>query len=305
MKKLLIVMLTAGLAFAYFSCSKDSDPVVVLQGEALIQQIVSSNAIEPVSVADLPNTIPDYVDQIHAPFNIEDASLMPNLGFEVMLENGLCIFFDTDGHHINHEGQHDDFDNYHGWTHPGGPHCMIGDTLDIVSLPTTASNYIGTNFPGQLVLTVILKPSGILGVELSNSEVLMFTPNGDFINECGDLNVGNHGHDHGIGGGPWHCNPNDMSPHGGGMGQGGHWHHSGTNGNILTPPGPNEPCWGGAGFNIDDLPAVIGTYVNVHYPDASIISAIQTYGDLYLLRLSNCVRLVFDNQGNILFDSGG
>lgn len=315
MKKLIFAMLALGLAVLYFSCQKEENPIVpTAQEEMLIGQIVAATKVDMVGIADLPSGISSYVKQNHAPFDIEAVYHAPNLGYEVMLENGLCLFFGTNGNHLNHDGMHGDMGNHHGGMGQGFNHCMAGDTLDATDLPQAIINYINTNYSGNTVLIVVVKPSGKLGVELSGGSVLMFYPNGSFIHLCdAQGGGGNHGHGHGNMGGPgWHCDPGGMmggQGHGnhGGMGGQGHGNHGGMDGhhgNMGTQPDSNEPCWGGTGISIDNLPAAITDYVSANHPDATVVHAMQTFGGEYFLRLSDCARLVFDENGNILFDSG-
>lgn len=314
MKKLIFAMLTMGLMALYFSCQKDENVLPTAKEEMLIGQITAAPNVEMVGIADLPSGISSYVKQNHAPFNIEAVYHAPNLGYEVMLENGLCLFFGTNGNHLNHDGMHGDDGNHHGGMGQGFNHCMAGDTLDATDLPQAIINYINTNYSGNTVLIVVVKPSGKLGVELSGGAVLMFKPNGSFIHVCdAQVSSGSHGHGHGNMGGPgWHCDPGGMmggQGHGnhGGMGGQGHGNHGGMDGhhgNMGTQPDSNEPCWGGTGISIDNLPAAITDYVSANHPDATVVHAMQTFGGEYFLRLSDCARLVFDENGNILFDSG-
>lgn len=304
-------MLAVGLAVVYFACQKD-EVLPAANEELLIEQIVQAPNVEAVGVADLPSSIFTYVKQNHAPFEIEMAFHAPQLGYEAVLENGLCLFFGMNGNHLDHNEMHGDGGNHHGWSNSGN-FCLLGDTLDVADLPQATLNYIAANYPGASVVTVVVKPCGTLGVELSGGFVLMFNPGGNFIHVCNAQGGGaNHGHGHGMNGGPgWHCDPGGMGGwggncHGGQMGHG-HGNHGGMgghHGNMGTQPGPNEPCWGGTGISIDSLPAAITDYVSANHPDATVVHATQTFGGEYFLRLSDCARLVFDENGNILFDSG-
>lgn len=306
MKKLIIAVVGVSAALLYFSCQKENTPPSVTE-ESLIEQIASASSVEALNVADVPTAIYGYVKQNHAPFDVEMAFYAPQLGYEIMLENGLCLFFGMNGNHLNHDGMHDDWGNHHG---SGGSHCLMGDTLNVADLPQAVTDYIAGNYSGNTVVTVVVKPIGKLGVKLSGGAVLMFGPNGSFIHVCDSQGTGGHGHGHGNMGGPgWHCDPGGM---GGGMGHGnhgsmGHGNHGGMGGHhggMGNQPGPNEPCWGGTGITVDNLPAAITAYVSANHPDATVVHAMQTFGGKYFLRLSDCARLVFDENGNILYDSG-
>ncbi|MCE7923054.1 MAG: hypothetical protein DYG98_08340 [Haliscomenobacteraceae bacterium CHB4] len=309
MKKQIIAILAASAALLYFSCQKEN-ALPSLTEESLIEQITAASSVEALTIGDLPEPIYIYVKQNHAPFDIEMAFHAPQLGYEVVLENGLCLFFGTNGNHLNHDGMHGDSGNHHG--NSGINHCMAGDTLNAADLPQAALDYIAANYTGNSVVTVVVKPSGKLGVELSGGAVLMFSPNGSFIHVCNAQGFGGHGHGHGNMGGPgWHCDPGGMGGMGGmghgnhgSMGHGNHGGMGGHHGGMGTQPGSNQPCWGGMGIPVDSLPAVITSYVNTNHPDATVVHAMQTFGDKYFLRLSDCARLIFDENGNILFDSG-
>lgn len=301
MKKIFVLLLGFGIATFYLSCDKDINSSTILSEELLIDKIINSQTIEAVNVLNLPSSILDHVQLNHAFLEIELAFHASPHGYEVFLENGLCIYFSENGNHLNHDGIHGDMGNHHGGGDHGINFCLAGDTLDIVDLPQEAINHIDENYPGAEMLTVVVKPSGNLAVEISTGEILMFSPNGNFYHIC-DMQVsGGHGHMHGNMGGPgWHCDPDGGmgGGHGGSMGHGNH-------GGMDNHSGPNEHCWGGTSLSIDDLPIAITTYINDNHADATIEHAMQAYNHNYFLRLSDCTRLVFDEDGNILFDSGG
>ena len=309
MKKLIFAALLASAALLYFSCQKDDNPLPSANEEMLIGQIINASTVEAVSVADLPSSIAGYVKQYHSPLGVDLAFRAGQHGYEIFLESGLCLYFDQHGNHLNHDGMHGDMGNHHGGGDPGINFCLAGDTLDIAAQPQSALNHISANYPGVTVVTVVLKPSGNLAVEISNGIILMFGPSGNYFHECDMQGTGGHGHEHGGMGGPGrHCEPDGGmgGGHHGGMGQG-HGTHTGAgghNGNMGNHSGPNEPCWGGTSISIDDLPTAITTYINANHTGATVEHVMQTFNGNYFLRLSDCARLVFDEEGNILFHSG-
>ncbi|MBT8218549.1 MAG: PepSY-like domain-containing protein [Bacteroidia bacterium] len=221
-------------------------------------------------------------------------------GFEVFLEDGLCLYFDQKGNHLNHDGIHGDIGNHHGGGDHGINFCLAGDTLDVASLPQEIIDHVVANHVGAHVVTVVLKPSGNLAVEISAGDMLMFGPNGDYYQDCDMQATGGHGHGHGNIGSPgWHCDP-DGGMGGGHGGQMGHGNHGGMDNHS----GSDEPCWGGTSISIDNLPTTSTTYINTNHADATIEHIMQTFNSNYFIRLSNCARLVFDANGNILFDGG-
>ena len=62
--------------------------------------------------------------------------------------------------------------------------------------------------------------------------------------------------------------------------------------------------WGGTIISVEDLPAVVLAYVTENYPDDSITTAMLKNNGYFFVHLSNGVMLLFDTDGNILFDSG-
>jgi hypothetical protein len=300
MKKILIVLFGLGIVSLYFSCNEDSNPMPTLQEEMHISQIAGASSVEAVHVQDLPPAIAGYVRMNHAPLEIDLAFHAAPHGYEVFLENGLCLFFDENGEHLNHDGMHGDMGNHHGGGDHGINFCLAGDTLEVAALPQDVIDYITANHSGASVVTVVVKPSGNLAVEISTGDILMFGPNGDYFHDCDMQATGGHGHGHGNIGNPgWHCDPDGGmgGGHGGPMGHGNH-------GGMDNHSGPGEHCWGGTSISIDDLPTAITTYINDNHADATIEHVMQTFNNNYFLRLSDCARLVFDEDGNILFDSG-
>ncbi len=301
MKKILIVLFGLAIISLCFSCEEDNNPTPILQEELLIEQIVTAPTVDAVGVQGLPSPISDYVHTNHAPYQIELAFHASPHGYEVFLENGLCLYFDQNGNHLDHDGMHGDMGNHHGGGDHGINFCLAGDTLEAADLPQIVTDYITVNHAGATIVTVVVKPSGNLAVEMSTGDILMFGPSGDYYHECDMQGTGGHGHGHGHIGGPgWHCGPNGTmgGGHGGPMGHGNH-------GEMSTHNGPNEHCWGGTSISIDDLPPAITTYIDDNHADTTIEHVMQTFNNNYFLRLSDCARLVFDEDGNILFDSGG
>ena len=303
MKKIMIVILGFAIVSLYFSCDEDNNvlPTPKQKAELLIEQIVTAPTVEAVGVRDLPGSISNYVQSNHVPLEIDLAFHASPHGYEVFLENGLCLYFDENGDHLNHDNMHGDMGNHHGGGDPGINFCLAGDTLNASALPQTIIDHIATNYSGASVITVVIKPSGNLAVEISTGDILMFGPSGNYYHACDMQGTGGHGHGHGnVGYSGWHCDPADPENHSnpGGM-MGGH-HGSGHSSDDWV-----GPCWGGTGIPVADLLPNITNYVDTNHPGVIVEFAVQTFSNNYFLRLSDCVRLVFDESGNILFDSGG
>lgn len=302
MKNLITFLFGIVLITFQFSCDTEND-LTPMNGEdqvyleeLLIDQITAASNIKAVGTIDLPSTIKNYVHDNHLPFEIDMVFHAERYGYEVFLENGLCLYFDENNDHLNHNDLHNDQGNHHGGWDSGINFCMAGDTLSGSNLPQAVNDYIDMHHASTNAVMVVVKPSGKIGVEISTGDILIFSPNGDFINECVSQEASGHGHEHGsLVSYGWHCDPEDS------MMMGDHGDHGGM-GDLS---GPNEPSWGGTGMSLDTLPTAISDYVGINHQDASIFHAVQTYSGYYFLRLSDCARLVFDENGDILFDSVG
>ena len=304
MKNVLSVLLVLAIIALTVSCNKDN-AVPLGPEEALIENITTANLVDLLAPSDVPSQINGFVVANFHPYQIEMVYQAKGYGYEVMLENGMCVFFDNDGSHIDHDGIHDDWSNMHGDDY----NCMMGDHMDIDMCPMNIQNFIHDNYPNQGIREFVVKPSGKLSVALNDETVLMFNPTGELVTECqlnfggngmGMGNNGHHMHDHGFGiNASGLCdsigNPGGNHPWGSGNMMG----HGGQNG------GQNDgACWGGESIELGDIPATIASYINQNYPESEVLFVMQSYHGYYMIRLEDCVRLVFDENGNLLFDSG-
>jgi hypothetical protein len=304
MKNFLFALIAIAMITLTFSCNKDQ---ATLMGpdEALIERITSSGEVDLLIPTAVPSKVRNYVVSNFHPYQIEMVYRAHGHGYEVMLENGMCVFFDNDGSHIDHDGLHDDWSNMHGDDY----NCMMGDHMDIEMCPLGIQNYIHDHHPNQEIRDLVIKPSGKLSVALDNETVLMFNPSGALVTEClinsggngmGMGDDGHHMHDHGYG-----INASGLC--GDATNQGGD--HPWGSGNMMGHGGQNGSqndgaCWGGESIDLDDIPPVIASYLHQNYPESELLFVMQSYHGQYMLRLEDCVRLVFDENGNLLFDSG-
>lgn len=296
MKNFIFLLLGFATMALVVSCDKDQEALPASQ-ESLIENITKAGDLDLLVPDEVPAQIHNYVEENFHPIQIEMAFHARGLGYEMMLENGLCIFFDNNGSHLNHDGMHNDWSNAHG----GDYHCMMGDTLGVDMIPDLVQSFITDNYPNLTIRFVVLKPSGKLCVELSDDLILMFGADGELITECQAFSNGDgnnhHGHNHSFGtssGGLCDSIVKQGGGHPGHPGNMGHGHGKGGIG----------PCWGGESIPITDLPTDIAIYLDLNYPDAEVLFAMQNYNGYYMLRLEDCVRLVFDENGVLLFDSG-
>ena len=301
MKKFIFVLLGFAIMGLMVSCDKDTEVLPASQ-ESLIENITKAGDVDLLAPEKVPTQIHNFVEENYQPYQIEMAFHAIGLGYEMMLENGLCIFFDNDGTHLNHDGMHNDWSNFHR----GEYHCMMGDTLDVDMIPVVVQSFIADNYPDLTIRFVVLKPSGKLCVELSDDLILMFGTDGELITECQAFSTGNgnvhHAHNHSFGTSSGAmCDSIIMQ---GGGGHPGHPGHPGGSMGHGYGGGGIGPCWGGESIPEADLPTDITNYLDLNYPDAEVLFIMQNYSGYYMLRLEDCVRLVFDENGILLFDSG-
>lgn len=108
-------------------------------------------------------------------------------------------------------------------------------------------------------------------IMLDDGQLVYFNEMGEYIGEDG------------MGGGM----------HGNGGGMGGGMHDGGCNN-----------CMGGDTIPAADLPQAVLDYVTENYPGDSIENAMLENNGYLFLHLSSGVMLLFDADGNTLFDSG-
>jgi len=308
MKNVLFAVIAIVIVSLTVSCEKSQD---ALPGpdETLIVKITSASAVDLLAPQDVPPIVNNFVETNYSPYQIEMVFQAHGYGYEVMLENGMCIFFDNDGSHIDHDGLHDDWSNMHGDDY----NCMMGDFMELDMCPQDILQFIHDNYPNQPIQHLVVKPSGKLSVALDDETVLMFNTDGELLTECQVSPVGN-GMGMGMGNG---ANGHHMHEHGYGINSTGlcdstanHGdNHPGGSGNMMGHGGQNGnqnngACWGGESIALTDLPSVISKYLDQNYPETELLFVMQNYHGYYMLRLDDCIRLVFDENGNLLFDSG-
>lgn len=230
----------------------------------------------------------------------------------------------------------------HGNGNQGGgcaANCIAGDTLNTADLPQAVLDYVGENYPDLDITVAVLKPSGKFGVELSDGTVLLFDEAGDFIKECtgdGEMHGGGHGQGH-HGGETSTCTFGDTlavtdlpqsavdyvatnypgedivvvvaKPNGdyGVELSGGTvliFDQDGTFEHECGNHGGHGPGWGGTEITASDLPAAAVAYIEDTYPGETVVLALLTFHEKYFVKLSNDVKIIFDVDGNVLFDSG-
>lgn len=356
MKKVFLGLLLAGLTGLIFSCQKEN---ALTLADELANEFALATDVTALGVEELPASVSRYVSNTQQPLEIEVAYYSNTLGYQVILENGQDLYFNSRGQctekggggHGGHgggghgDGDHGDGDHGDG-DHNGGDgdgdhpnRCMFGDSLTTADLPQVALDYVAANYADATIAAVVVKPSGKFGVELSDGTVLLFDADGAFIEECtGQVDVDGHGDGDHNGGPGRSCLRGDTSsvdslpqaaldylatnnatdtiavvivkPNG--------WFAVGlTNGAVLIfdaegayirdcedRPGHGGPIHGGTDVAPDQLPQVILDYLAANHADATVERAVLTFSGKYFIRLSDGTKLVFDEDGNVLFDSG-
>lgn len=249
---------------------------------------------DEASVNDLPTVATQHITDNFPGETIELVKIKFNGFFAVKLSGGDVLMFDADGVFIRECGEMAGTGGHGGGGgggqggHPCG--CMYGDTLTVADLVPAAADFIATEYPDETIAIVVLKASGKWAVELGDGTVLLFDADGVFIKECGVTEPGS---------GPW--GPWNPNHHGG---QGGH-HGGGGMGPGGGPGGPVGPGgMGGTQITVDELPQLAKDYIAANYPDATVEFAVVKSNGNFFVKLSNNEKLLFDADGNILFDSG-
>ncbi len=285
MKKILIGVLAAGALTLYPSCQKDgwfTNPADLL--------LTLAGAPDGTTVAanDLPDDIINFVESQYAPLEIAEAWLVEGKGYTIVLEDGTEVFFDLKGAFLGdsekdglHEGAHEAHSNT----------CKIGQAILQSELPQAAIDYLATQYDAAIE-EVVIKPNGHFSVVLSDGTTLLFDAEGSFIKECVCTGEGSQ-HEDMHEGGMHHSNNGHEESNG---------HHG--NGHDEEGQGTGSHVHGGTLVPADQLPAPARNYIDTHYPDAAIEKVVLTYHGKYFVELAAHVKLVFDAEGNILYDSG-
>lgn len=304
MKKLVLGLLTAAMVSGMASCGL-LDSVTGTSTDDVISAITSATNKVQISVEELPEAIQTYLQQNTSPIEAEVAFRAPGHGYEVALEDGNYCYFDGDNNFLGDQNggpenhPNGGFGGHHGH-HGGGCHEVIflGDTITLADAPTAVSDYLTANYADLTVELVVLKASGKFVILLSDGTVVFFDADGNFIFD----HTPGEGHPHfgdsteveldstvvdttggpcgGFGGGFGH-------PGGGGPG-----HHDG--------PGFQN----GTEITFAELPQAAQDYINTTYAGVTVEKVIEKNNGNFLVLLDGHIRVLFDADGNMLFDSG-
>jgi hypothetical protein len=328
MKNLFIGMLLASMMGVFFACQKDN---LVTEEADLVNTIAFSAAKESVDVADLPSGVSNYVEANFAPLSIDEAFYVRQHGYEVAVEDGTYLYFAERGNCLNPDG---------GMQDRGGRNrCLRGDSIAVADLPQAISDYVSANFSGETIESAVVKPNGYYGVGLSGGTVLLFDADGNFLRECDGRPGGGHGGGHGNPGGCARGDSIDVADLPQAVTDYVTTNYAGETITVavLKPSGKYavelsggkvlifdeegtfiRECgsWGGGGghhghghgggspITVDDLPQAAQDYLTATYPDATVERAAEKRNGNFIVKLSNGEIVLFDSDGNVIFDSG-
>ena len=218
-----------------------------------------------IDPSKLPQSIHDYIAANYPEYSIIQAELEVNGNFEVTLNNGVELYFDSDGNFISAEDENGEDENESDDENEESDNDDEGDDededndstddhdddsdedhyIDPSDLPQTILDYIATNYPDNGIISAEIKADGHYEVTLDNGIELTFDADGNFLEED---------------------NSDDESQY-------------------IDPA---------------DLPQVILDYVTTHFPNETIIEAEIDSDGNYEVSLSNGYELYFDKDGNFI-----
>ena len=268
----------------------NNDAVLHFNASGEFMGIAVDLSIDP---ADLPQLIEDYINFYYPTAVIEDAKHKANGNYRVDFVNGLRLTFNSAGDYLK-----SDFN--------GGE----GSYVPVSSLPLEAANYINANFPGVAIEEVEQYDNGSYGVELNDDSELYFDQAGMLLL----VELDNH------------LTPSQLPApilgylaenHPGAtileaeLEDNGNYEVELSDGYELFFDSDGNIAFENDGYDDDDdsdelpiaqTPATIGTYIVVNYPDELIIRVRIKFNGNYEVRLSNGIKLFFNNAGNFLYE---
>jgi hypothetical protein len=336
MKNVILGMLLAGVMGFFFACQKDS---LTSNSQALIESISASSQKQPVAIDELPLSVRTYVEQTSSPVEIEAAWHVRKAGYEVALEDGLYLYFNEKGTCLDKSGDRDGGDHAGGNKCLRGDTLTI-DSLPQAAVTYLTDSFPGETI--QTVVgkkggkfAVELANGTVL---IFDAEGNFLKECGSGSGPSGPH--GPHGphnpHGPGNGGGCIQGDTIDASN----LPQAAVDYITGkyanetiqtvvvkasgkfavelSNGEVLLFDaegnflkecgGHNGPGHNGPGLNtpvtFDQLPQAAQDYITAKYPGAAVEKAVQKANGNFMVLLDNHAKLLFDADGNVLFDSG-
>ena len=332
MKNLIYGMLAIGIVALAFACQKDATSENVTD---MMNAIANSSDKQAVTVAQLPTDVREYVALSFTPVEIEAAWRVRGMGYEVELEDGQDLYFRENGRCMGAGRNGGIFRCMRGDTVDVSELPQAAADYITATYPTATIQTVVYKAHGDR--------TGY-AVELTDGTILLFNGAGEFVHICGEFDgdgPGGHGGHHGDGpGGPsGGCAagdtidaadlpqtaagyvadnyPNDnitvvvVKP----SGKFGVELESGTV-LLFTADGvfikecDGQPNGGphhhhcNLPITFDDLPPAAQDYINANYAGETVERGCVKNNGNYIVRLSNDVKILFDANGVVLFDSG-
>ena len=231
----------------------------------------AANCIEGAAInpADLPQAVLDYATDNYPGLSIATAVIKPSGKFGVEMSDGMVLLFDEQGAFIKECTGEDDphGGGHHGGGHHGGGHHGGGHHGGETHMCAFGDTLALTDLPQSAMDYITENYPG------EDVVLVVAKHNGDFAAE--------------LSGGAVLIFDED-----------------GTFEHECGNHGGHGPGWGGTEITASELPAAAITYMENHYPGETVVLAILTFHEKYFVELSNEVKIVFDADGNVLFDSG-
>lgn len=245
------------------------------------ESLSSSDDDVPVPVSSLPQSIINYVNANYPNEYIVWAEYDDG-EYEIYLSNGMELYFDISGNFLYADDDDQD--------------------IDPANLPTTITNYISQNYPNLTIVEAELDDN-VYEIYLSNGLELYFDSNGNFIGlDMDDMPVDPATLPTSITNYLQQNYPNDSivsaelddNMYEIYLSSGVELYFD-MNGNLLYVDNDDDDY-----IDPANLPAAILTYIQTNYPNLTIVEA-EIYDNMYVVELSNELRLYFDMNGNFLF----
>ncbi len=321
------------MAFA-FACQKEATDATT----DLINAIASSDSKQVVSVSELPDEVQDYVALSFTPVDIEAAWHVRNKGYEVELEDGQDLYFRENGECMgtSRDGGGGVFRCMRGDAVDVIELPQAAADYITANYPTLTIQTVVYKERGDR--------SGYAVQLSDGSTILLFNGMGRFVSICGRFpgggdGPGGHGGDHGPHGPQGGCFAGDtidvatlptaitdyVTANFGGetitvavVKPSGKFGVELSNDTVLLfaadgtfikvcdgqPDGGPHHHHCNTAVTIDDLPQAAQDYIAANYAGDTVVRGCQKNNGNYIVKLSNDVKILFDADGNMLFDSG-
>lgn len=170
MKKIKILSMALIALLTFNSCSDDDDAVD--PGTNVDLNLTARSSDDYINTAALPQAILNYISTNYPNNTIHEAEIEDNNNYEVELNNGTELIFDSQGNFLGIDDDDDD---------------DFGDE-DIApgNLPEKIRNFIATHFPEATIEEAEKENNGNYEVELSNDVELIFDADGNFLGRADD-----------------------------------------------------------------------------------------------------------------------